>query len=139
MKMKLIRKTTNAKSTEGRLYVNDVFECFTLEDADRYLEKGGVKIQNKTCIPRGIYEVVWNHSEHFDKDMPLLLKVPGFEGVRIHAGNTSEDTEGCILVGALNSKDDDDFISSSKVAVSRLYPKIHDAFAVKEKITIEIV
>ena len=139
MKIKIVRKLGNDKSTEGRLYINGVFECFTVEDADRGLERGGSKIQNKTAIPKGEYEVVWNHSNHFKKDMPQIMNVPGFEGVRIHAGNSSADSEGCIIVGAINDSMDDDFIGGSKIAVGRLYPKIHDAYAVKQKITLEIV
>ena len=139
MNIKIIRGKGNAKSIEGKLYINGVFECYTLEDADRQLEKGGKKIQDKTCIPRGVYEVTWSHSMHFGKDMPEILKVPGFAGVRIHGGNSDVDTEGCILVGAVNDREDDDWIGSSQVAVGRLYPKIHNTFTAKEKITLEIV
>lgn len=139
MKMKLIRGKGNAKSVEGKLYIDGVFECYTVEDADRKLEKGGVKIQDKTAIPRGTYQVTWNHSNHFNKDMPLLIGVPQFEGVRIHAGNSDVDTEGCIIVGAVNNVDGDDWISASKVAVDRLYPKISSAVKAGKKVTLEIV
>jgi len=134
MKIKLIRSKGNANFTEGRLYIDDVFECFTVEDAIRK-----VKIQNKTAIPAGTYNVVMTMSNRFGKIMPLLENVPNFSGVRIHSGNTSKDTEGCIIVGALNDSMDDDFVGASKVAVSRLYPKILDALAVKEKVTLEII
>ena len=89
MKIKLVRGKGNAKSVEGKMYIDGVFECYTLEDADRRLEAGGTKVQNKTAIPRGIYEVKWTHSNRFNKDMPILLDVPQFTGVRIHAGNAA--------------------------------------------------
>ncbi len=139
MKMKLVRGTGNSKSVEGKLYIDDVFECYTLEDTDRRLESGGTKIQNATAIPRGKYPVTWTMSTRFKKPMPLLIGVPQFSGVRIHAGNSSKDTEGCIIVGAVNASDKDDWVSSSKVAVDRLYPKIKHAIDTKEDITLEIV
>lgn len=77
-------------------------------------------------------------STRFKKMMPLLLNVPGFSGVRIHAGNTSKDTDGCIIVGAVNGSMDDDFVGSSKVAVERLYQKIESAIKAGKKVTIEI-
>ena len=138
LKLKLVRGKGNAKSVEGKLYINEVFECFTVEDADRRLENGGTKIQDKTAIPRGIYEVKWTHSNHFNKDMPELLNVPQFEGVRIHAGNSDKDTEGCIIVGAVNEVEGDDWISASKVAVDRLYPKIKAAVLSGKKVTMEV-
>lgn len=139
MNIKIQRKLGNAKFTEGRMYIDGVFECFTLEDADRRLEAGGTKVQNQTAIPKGIYEVKWTMSNRFKKDMPILLNVPGFSGVRIHAGNDDGDTEGCILVGALNDSMDDDFIGASRVAVDRLYPKIKHAVLSGKKVTLEIV
>ena len=134
MKLKLIRKVGNVGFTEGRLYVDEVFECFTVEDALR-----PVKVQNKTAIPKGTYEVIMSMSTRFKKVMPEVLNVPGFTGIRIHSGNSSKDTEGCIIVGALNDSMDDDFIGASKVAMGRLTHKIIDALAVKQKVTLEIV
>jgi len=139
MKIVLKRKIGNAKFTEGRMYIGDKFECFTVEDADRKLEAGGTKVQNQTAIPRGTYKVVMSYSQRFKKVLPEVLNVPGFTGVRMHAGNSSADTEGCIIVGALNDSMDDDFVGSSKVAMSRLAPKIVDALANKQTVTLEVV
>lgn len=139
MKLKLVRKIGNAGFTEGRLYIDDVFECFTVEDADRRLESGGTKVQDKTAIPKGTYEVTLSMSNRFKKVLPEVLKVPGFTGVRIHAGNTSKDTEGCIIVGALNDSMDDDFVGASRIAMDRLMPKLKKAVKAGTKVTLEVV
>jgi len=139
MKIKLVRKLGNAKFTEGRLYIDRVFECFTVEDADRRLEAGGTKVQNVTAIPKGIYNVVLSMSTRFKKILPEILNVPGFSGVRIHSGNKSADTEGCIIVGAVNTSMDDDWVSSSVIAMTRLQPKIAKAIKVGKTVTLEIV
>lgn len=57
------------------------------------------KAPGKTAIPSGRYRLAWTWSNRFRRPMLLLLDVPGFAGVRIHAGNRSADTEGCILPG----------------------------------------
>jgi len=139
MYLQLVREFYTKKSTEGKLFLNGEFECYTLEDTDRNLESGGEKIYGKTAIPKGVYEIEITYSPRFKEDMPLLLNVKGFEGVRIHSGNKPEDTDGCILVGAENSRDGDDWIGKSKKAYKKLFSKILEAEERDERITIEIV
>lgn len=110
MKLLLVRDKQVGNGTPGTLYIDGVKHGFTLEDIAR-----PIKVYGKTCIPKGTYKVIINMSNRFKKLMPLLLNVPGFEGIRIHAGNFSEDTEGCILVGnsrGLTPKGDPTVLSS---------------------------
>lgn len=105
MELKLHRKYIKPNYVIGNLYVNDQFFCNTLEDQNRDLNKNGKfdglekKVAGETCIPFGRYEVVVSMSPKFGRELPLLLNVPEFEGIRIHRGNTVKDTAGCILVG----------------------------------------
>lgn len=98
MELKLLRKYCKPSYTIGQLYIEDKYFCDTLEDVVRDLvtEK---KVKGRTAIPAWRYRVILNWSPRFGKPLPLLLDVPHFEGIRIHAGNTAKDTEGCILVG----------------------------------------
>ncbi len=98
MELKLLRKYCKPSYTIGQLYIEDKYFCDTLEDTVRDLvtEK---KVKGRTAIQAGRYRVILNWSPRFGKPLPLLLDVPHFEGIRIHAGNTAKDTEGCILVG----------------------------------------
>lgn len=129
MILELKRKIFTDDSTIGEISIDGEFVCYTLEDKVR-----DVKIQNVTAIPYGKYEVIINFSNRFQKYMPLLLKVPGFEGVRMHPGNKSADTEGCILVGSSKSLN---FIGNSRVTYNSLFAKMKLA-AKKEKIFINI-
>jgi hypothetical protein len=133
MNLKLVRKTFTEQSTVGELTVNGKFECFTLEDRVRAM--GSPKVHGETAIPEGIYEVIVNFSDKFKKQLPLLLKVPNFEGIRIHSGNTRADTEGCILVGQSKAAD---FVGGSRAAFKVLFPKLQAALK-KEKIFMQIV
>ena len=135
MKLELHRDLFTEKSTIGKLHVNGVAVCETLEDFDRHLEEGGTKVYGKTCIPRGVYEVIVSMSNRFKVRMPLLLKVPQFEGVRIHPGNTSADTEGCILVGKTRGVD---FVGDSRKAYEALMSNLEAAILAGEKLEITI-
>jgi len=110
--MELHREPSTAISTPGRLSIDGVFECFTLEDVIR-----AEKIAGRTAIYPGRYEVILNFSERFGRLMPLLVNVPYFTGVRIHCGNTDADTKGCILVGRSRQTDR---INESRAAFSLL-------------------
>lgn len=111
--MELVLKRFAKKKgyTIGKLYVKQsiideylrgeklIYICDTLEPQWRDYAKGARKIKGKSAIPEGRYPVVITYSPTFKKWLPLLVNVPMFEGIRIHAGNTVEDTKGCILVG----------------------------------------
>jgi hypothetical protein len=132
MKIKVVRRWFDDVSTIGELYINDKWECYTLEDTVR----DGKKVDGATAIPYGIYKVIIDLSNRFKRMMPHILDVPNFSGVRIHNGNTSDQTEGCILVGQTKEKD---FIGNSKTAFKILFDKIQKAVDNKEEIEIEIV
>lgn len=106
MEILLQRVAKKDKYTIGKLYINDQYFCDTLEDTDRDLTQSmteqqikSKKVYGETAIPTGIYRVIISYSNRFKKQMPLLLNVPGFAGIRIHTGNTEKDSLGCILVG----------------------------------------
>jgi len=115
--IKRLHKTEN--STIGELTIDGKFECYTLEDKER-----DVKIKGETAIPTGTYKVIINQSNRFKRLLPLLIAVPNFEGVRIHAGNSNHDTEGCILVGMNRSVD---YITKSRKAFDILFKKMQGA------------
>ena len=134
MKLRLERFKFGDTYTVGELFVDNRDECFVLEDVVRPL---GEKVQNETAIPAGIYKVVIDFSEHFQKELPHILNVPMFEGVRIHSGNTSRDTEGCLLVGSVWTGKDE--VLGSRKAFVHLFPQLKEAFDKKEEILLEIV
>ena len=106
MEILLQRVAKKDKYTIGKLYINDQYFCDTLEDTDRGLTYSmteqqikSKKVYGETAIPTGTYRIIISYSNRFKKQMPLLLNVPGFSGIRIHTGNTEKDSLGCILVG----------------------------------------
>lgn len=130
MKLEVKRLTFSDKSTIGKLFLDGAFFCHTLEDVVR-----PEKVYGETAIPEGTYKVKITYSPRFKRDLPLLLNVPGFEGIRIHAGNTHKDTEGCILVGDLAGQD---IVWQSRAAFNRLFDKLKAAQNAGEEITIEV-
>lgn len=92
--------------TIGKLYIDGVYFCDTIEDKDRGLDDSMEesvikerKVYGETAIPLGTYKVEITYSPKFKKNLPLLIGVKGFEGIRIHSGNTAKDSLGCIIAG----------------------------------------
>lgn len=121
MKLELFRNKSINGTTIGKLFVDGVFECYTLEDEIRC-----EKIRGITAIPAGVYSIIINMSNRFKRLLPLLQKVPEFEGVRIHPGNKHQDTEGCILVGK-TVRPDQQWIFESRGAFATLFAKMQAA------------
>lgn len=106
MKIEVIRDTLTHDASLGKMLVNGSFFGYTCEDKDRELETyPDRKVMHETAIPRGTYKVVVSFSHHFDRELPELLDVPGFTGVRIHGGNGPADTDGCVLLGRVRTAD----------------------------------
>lgn len=151
MELKLVRYASNAESTLGRLYINNSYQCYTVEDAHR-----DQKVDGKTRIPAGVYKVYLRElgTSHFDKKylaqfgenwyfgMLQLESVPGFEGVEIHIGNSAKDTDGCILVGEEAYVVPDSLgsytIAHSTLAFEQLYPIVRGALQQGEVVHITV-
>ena len=95
MKIKVIRHVFDYYYTEGYMFVDGQPFGFTLEDKVR---SDGLKIYGQTAIPMGLYKVTLEMSPRFQKKLPKIHDVPGFNGILIHGGNTPADTFGCVLV-----------------------------------------
>ena len=141
MELLLERKWLKDKYTIGNLYVNGVFFCNVLEDKIVDINKNGTfdcgefKISGHTAIPYGKYDVKVTYSPKFKKELPLLLNVPHFEGIRIHEGNTPEESSGCLLLGENKQKGK---VLNSKTYVTKLTQLLKETER-KEKIIIKIV
>ena len=142
MKLELYRKYRKNGYTIGLLYADGKFVCNTLEDTDRGLTSAmserqiaSIKVKGKTAIPTGVYSIIVTYSPRFKKQMPLLNNVKGFEGVRIHSGNTANDTEGCILCGKNTEVGK---VTSSRIWTEKVYELINNAIRKRESVTIEI-
>lgn len=134
MKVELVRYGFGNGSTLGRLYIDGVFQCYTLEDAARV-----VKVDGQTCIPEGTYalslrtkgSVTIEYMKLYPtmhRGMLWLVNVPDFEYVYLHRGNTPADTKGCLLVGLHCSMDSGEFVlQESAKAYELIYPRIVDA------------
>lgn len=117
---------------KGNLYVNGKLRMKTLEPADSYLyQENGLnfiktaKSYGKCAIPYGTYQVKMIHSNKFNRQIPHLLNVPGFLGIEMHTGNSSVDTEGCLLVG-MSDKKGLDWINYSRTAFQALIDIINE-------------
>lgn len=140
MKLTLKRIALRPTYTIGKLYIDDAYFCDTLEDTVRDTNKSGKfdngeqKIKGKTAIPYGTYEIKWTYSPRFKKYTPQLMNVPSFEGIRVHAGNTSDDTEGCLILGENKQVGK---VLNSRATINKFYQIIKEACS-NGKVTIEI-
>lgn len=141
MTIRIDRQWKKAEYTISKVYINGrYYGCNALEDTDRGLlqamqiaEIQKRKIKGKTAIPRGYYDVKVTWSEKYQRNMPLVVDVPGFSGIRLHSGNSAKDTEGCILFG---KNDKVGWISDSRYWTDKIYRLINTALAKGEKITL---
>ena len=139
MKLEVKRFEFGTNYTIGKLFIDGVYECYTLEDKVREVDGQPVsswKIAGQTAIPKGTYYVVIDDSIRFGKPMPHIVNVPGYDGVRIHPGNTDVDTDGCILVGQTWAGGD--FIGSSRLAFQAFMEHLGAASHAKETVTITV-
>lgn len=116
MKLELKRIYLGTDYTIGKLYIDGVYECDTLEDTVREF-----KIKHETAIWEGTYKVIITMSQRFQRLLPLLVDVPNFTGIRIHPGCTKADTSGCILVGKNKVKG---MMINSRATFNRLFAKL---------------
>ena len=130
MNLRVIREPSTVAATMGILLIDGVFTCWTLEDVVR-----PVKIPGETAIPAGRYDVRLSLSQRFQKVLPEILAVPGFTGIRIHAGNTQADTHGCLLVGRIRAYDR---VEESKLALMNVMEHLRRATTAGDPITITI-
>jgi hypothetical protein len=93
------------------------------------------KVYGKTAIPYGRYEVDWTLSQRFKINMPILLNVKGYDGIRIHKGNTEVDSLGCLLCGRKRANN---MVTESTFATNQLYTKIQTAKSRGQRIFITI-
>lgn len=124
--------------TIGSLSIDGDWRCWTLEDPVREVPGQPVtqwKIKGQTAIPRGTYQVIVDMSPRFKRRLPLLLDVPGYTGVRIHAGNTTDNTEGCLLVGRDRYAKS---IGRSQMAMAELMLKLNEAIRRGERVDLTI-
>ena len=143
MKIQLIRKHRKTNYTIGQLFINNQYFSDTLEDTDRGLKDSmnleeirRIKVFGSTCIPYGTYKVTITYSPKFKKNLPLINNVKGFEGIRIHSGNTNYDTQGCVLLGFNKVKGK---VINSKDTVDKFINLVQKAIDTGEQVTIHII
>lgn len=143
MEITVKRKFKGNNYTIGSLYIDDKYFCDTLEDIDRGLTDNmtdsyisTVKVVDQTAIPTGSYKVTITYSNRFQKLLPLINNVKGFSGIRIHSGNTKEDTSGCILVGFNTKKGK---VVNSRVTFNKLFNILQETLNNGKQVEIKII
>lgn len=141
MKLNLKRIALKSNYTIGKLFINDVYYCDTIEDKVIDINKNGkfddglTKVMHQTAIPYGTFKVVVNYSPKFKRELPRLLDVPYFEGILIHNGSDQNSTSGCIIVGENKVVGK---VTNSTFYMNNLTARIKDAQNKGETITITI-
>ena len=131
MKLDLFRTAYGDKSTSGKLSVDGIFECRTLE----LPYANGANQHDVNCVPEGVYPLVVNFSQHFQKDMIEVLNVPNRDGIRVHIANYPSELLGCIAVGVESGQD---CLMGSTAAYLDLFPKVQAALKAGDAVTLEI-
>jgi hypothetical protein len=146
MKLQVIRTQFGTDATNGLLFIDGIFECYTLED-----QYQAVKVMHETCIPEGTYDIKFRktggfhakYSERYKNShygMLHIQDVPNFTYILIHTGNTDEHTSGCLIVGETQQDlevSKDGFIGSSAVAYKKMYAKVAGQLLQGKDVTIE--
>lgn len=146
MKLQVIRTQFGKDATNGMLFIDGVFECYTLED-----QYQAVKVMHETCIPEGKYDIQFRktggfHAKYTERyknahyGMLHIQDVPNFTYILIHTGNTDEHTSGCLIVGETQQDlevSKDGFIGSSTVAYKKMYAKVAGQLLQGKKVSIE--
>ena len=146
MKLQVVRTQFGTDATNGLLFIDGIFECYTLED-----QYQAVKVMHETCIPEGTYDIEFRktggfHAKYSERyknahyGMLHVQDVPNFTYILIHTGNTDEHTSGCLIVGETQQDlevSKDGFIGSSTVAYKKMYAKVAGQLLQGKKVTIE--
>jgi hypothetical protein len=142
MELTLIRNPEPTKDyTAGKLFIDDQFAFFTLEDEVREVFGKPVKawkVYGETAIPRGRYRVILTKSPRFGRLLPEVLGVPGFQAIRIHAGNTAKNTEGCILVGNADGNSKDSWLGNSRAAENALVATLNPVLRIGQQVWLTV-
>tara|TARA_B000000532_G_C18753790_1_gene356553 strand:+ start:135 stop:731 length:597 start_codon:yes stop_codon:yes gene_type:complete len=146
MKLQVVRTQFGTDATNGLLFIDGIFECYTLED-----QYQAVKVMHETCIPEGTYDIEFRktggfHAKYSERyknahyGMLHVQDVPNFTYILIHTGNTDEHTSGCLIVGETQQDlevSKDGFIGSSTLAYKKMYAKVAGQLLQGKKVTIE--
>ena len=146
MKLQVVRTQLGRDATNGLLFIDGIFECYTLED-----QYQAVKVMHETCIPEGTYDIKFRKTGGFHAKYSEMYKnahygmlhiqdVPNFTYILIHTGNTDEHTSGCLIVGETQQDleiSKDGFVGSSTVAYKKMYAKVAGQLLQGKSVSIE--
>jgi hypothetical protein len=145
LQLDVVRTQFGKDATNGMLFIDGIFECYTLED-----QYQAVKVMHETCIPEGVYDIEFRktggfHAKYSERyknahyGMLHIQNVPNFTYILIHAGNTDEHTSGCLIVGETQQDldmNESGFIGHSGTAYKKMYTKVAGQLLQGKKVTI---